>query len=234
MIDGHTSTHTAGAATVPKRTLEMLNGSSMTYTAALDTDKNIIREAEYVAATKAQDQELWKEKNTMAALVKHHLGLGDRDTCIIAGLDQWIRGSFNVCIPIEVRSSASASRRLILRCAMPHKLAEAEYPGSVDEKMGCEVGTYGWMQEYCPEIRIPHLYGFGFSDRRHVRLIHVRPIFLALTECSVHARSTEANPRTCTTHVATLDLRPSWIPSSPVPLHQEPNHPSSINSVHAA
>jgi hypothetical protein len=27
---------------------------------------------------------------------------------------------------------------------------------------------YAWMQHQCPDVRIPHLYGFGFSDHRHV------------------------------------------------------------------
>lgn len=52
---------------------------------------------------------------------------------------------------------------------MPHKLAENIYPGTIDEKLSCEVGAYCWMQEKCPDIRIPHLYGFGFSNNRHVR-----------------------------------------------------------------
>jgi hypothetical protein len=58
-----------------------------------------------------------------------------------------------------------------MRCPMPHKLAEARYPGTVDEKLSCEVGTYAWMQETSPDVPIPHLFGFGFSDGRHVRLI---------------------------------------------------------------
>ncbi|KAH8593123.1 hypothetical protein B0O99DRAFT_653521 [Bisporella sp. PMI_857] len=100
------------------------------------------------------------------ALAKHHLGLGDRDICIVANSRQWMRGSFNVCIPVEVQSPSSCWK-LALRCAMPYKLAESENPGSVDEKMGCEVRAYAWMQEKCPDIRIPHLYGFGSSDHRH-------------------------------------------------------------------
>jgi hypothetical protein len=51
---------------------------------------------------------------------------------------------------------------------MPHKLAENRYPGTIDEKLGCEVGTYAWIQRTCPDIRIPFLYGFGFSNQRHV------------------------------------------------------------------
>jgi hypothetical protein len=57
----------------------------------------------------------------------------------------------------------------MLRCALPYKLAEHRYPGIVDEKTACEVGAYVWMQEKCPDIPIPRLHGFGFSDYRRVR-----------------------------------------------------------------
>ncbi len=89
--------------------------------------------------------------------------------------NQWIRGSFNVCIPVVVRPARSRTgcpapvpTKFVVRCAMPHKLAEARYPGSVDEQLGCEVGTYAWMQAHCPDVLIPHLYGFGFSDHTHI------------------------------------------------------------------
>jgi hypothetical protein len=72
-------------------------------------------------------------------------------------------------MPVEVKeTSGSVSRKVLMRCPMPHKLAEARYPGTGDEKLGCEVGTYAWMQDNCPLTRIPHLFGFGFSDDRHV------------------------------------------------------------------
>ncbi|KAH9211699.1 hypothetical protein DL95DRAFT_426991 [Leptodontidium sp. 2 PMI_412] len=44
---------------------------------------------------------------------------------------------FNVCIPIEVRS-IRGYKKLIFRYPMPHKLAEAKYPGTVDEKLSSE------------------------------------------------------------------------------------------------
>jgi len=51
----------------------------------------------------------------------------------------------------------------MMRFPMPHKLAEARYPGTVDEKLSCEVGTYVWMQENFPDIPIPHLVVFGYG-----------------------------------------------------------------------
>ena len=51
---------------------------------------------------------------------------------------------------------------------MPYKVGEDLYPGSVDEKLSCEVAAYAWMQANCPDIRIPHLYGFGTTSDEHV------------------------------------------------------------------
>ncbi|UNI16386.1 hypothetical protein JDV02_002821 [Purpureocillium takamizusanense] len=42
--------------------------------------------------------------------------------------------------------------------------AEPYYPGMVDENVRSEVGAYAWIEENCPTIRIPRLYGFGFSN----------------------------------------------------------------------
>lgn len=139
----------------------------ITYESALNKDANIISQAAYLEAATELYQSLWDQRRTIQALVKHHLRLSNRDTCVVSEKAQWIRGSFNVCIPIEVQSTR-CHKKLIFRCPMPHKLAEVKYPGTVDEKLSSEVGTYAWMQHQCPDIRIPHLYGFGFSDHRHV------------------------------------------------------------------
>ncbi|KAK3315789.1 hypothetical protein B0H66DRAFT_575943 [Apodospora peruviana] len=104
--------------------------------------------------------DLSRQRDVIEAVVRHHLKLDDRDSCIVATERQWIRGAFNVCVPIE--------------------LAEVQYPGTVDEKMGCEVGAYVWMQEQCPDIRIPHLYGFGFSDGRCFTHEKQRPFYVRI------------------------------------------------------
>lgn len=53
---------------------------------------------------------------------------------------------------------------------MPHKLAEKNHPGTMDEKLNCEVATYAWIQENCPEFPFTHLIGFEFSDGAKVRI----------------------------------------------------------------
>ncbi len=44
-------------------------------------------------------------------------------------------------IPVEVRS-AGFNQKLIFYCPMLYKLAEAIYPGTIDEKLSSKVGTY--------------------------------------------------------------------------------------------
>lgn len=66
---------------------------------------------------------------------------------------------------------SSSNKQLILRFPLPYKLAEARYPGTADEKLSCELETYVWMQERCPEIPVPHLHGFGFADNHQVSIL---------------------------------------------------------------
>lgn len=101
-------------------------------------------------------KQVYKHRDQIKALTRHHLQLR-KETITIAPMKEWTHGTFNLCIPIEVKYS-HACRKFMFRCPMPHKLA-----GTVNEKMGCELGAYVWMQEKCPDIRIPYLYGFGFS-----------------------------------------------------------------------
>ncbi|QPG95098.1 hypothetical protein C2857_007660 [Epichloe festucae Fl1] len=61
---------------------------------------------------------------------------------------------------------------------MPHKLAEQQYPGTIDEKVSCEVATYAWMQEHCANIRIPTLYAFGFANAGHFTHISQQPLYV--------------------------------------------------------
>lgn len=148
-------------------TIKLDRGKPTTYKSALGTYSNVISKAAHHEAATELYELLWNQRQTIEALVRHHLRLSDQDACKVRPRDWWIHGSFNLCIPVEVRS-IRGRKKLILRCPMPHKLAEEEYPGTVDEKLSSEVATYAWMQQHCPDVRIPHLYGFGFADHRHV------------------------------------------------------------------
>ncbi|OAL25414.1 hypothetical protein AYO20_10448 [Fonsecaea nubica] len=73
------------------------------------------------------------------------------------------RGFRNVCIPVYF-SPASKKDDVYVRIPLPYKVGERNSPGNVEEKLRCEVASYIWIQQNCPDIPIPALYGFGFPD----------------------------------------------------------------------
>ncbi|AEO62414.1 uncharacterized protein THITE_2061567 [Thermothielavioides terrestris NRRL 8126] len=151
------------------RTLEIAGQGPITLEDALEEEYNVISRLSYGPANEKLYRELWEERSSIEALTRHHLGLSKRDSCKVLPPASWIRGAFNVCVFVDVRRAVhhGSSERVVFRCPLPHKLAEARYPGSIDEKLSCEVGAHIWVEEHCPEIRTPHLFGFGFSDGRH-------------------------------------------------------------------
>jgi hypothetical protein len=150
--------------------IELSDGDRVTLADVGNRDDNILLRAASAEAQRKLYQQLGDQRGTMENLVRHHLRVSHRDRCVVTAESQWIPGNFNICVPIQVELAADhATRRLyIFRCPMPHKLSESRFPGTVDEKMESEVGAYVWMQAKCPEIRIPRLYGFGFTDGRCV------------------------------------------------------------------
>ncbi|KPA38311.1 aminoglycoside phosphotransferase, partial [Fusarium langsethiae] len=163
----------------PARGLELEDGSHITYSGAQNRSEDIVTKLAYAEHRKKLYDNLDRQKDTIRSLVRHHLHLGNDAECTVLPQEQWIKGSFNVCIPIRI-VSGMVHRNLMLRCCLPYKLAEAQYPGTIDEKLRCEVGTYAFMQQYCPDIRIPYLYGFGFTDRRHYSHESYGPLYLRL------------------------------------------------------
>ncbi|KAH6612909.1 hypothetical protein B0J18DRAFT_470260 [Chaetomium sp. MPI-SDFR-AT-0129] len=143
-----------------------------TFEAAVQEEFNVLRRIPHVPAVKALTEQLWQDRESVEALTRLHLGLRKQDACTVLDRRQWIRGAFNICVLLEVAEPWGESRKVMFRCGMPHKLAEPQYPGTVDEKTSCEAGAYVWMQEKCPDVRIPHLYGFGFSNERHYTHVH--------------------------------------------------------------
>ncbi|KAK3361599.1 hypothetical protein B0T24DRAFT_652807 [Lasiosphaeria ovina] len=150
-----------------------------TFESASKEEFNVISRLAHGPAVKSLVEDLWRQKESIEALTRQHLGLGKHDACTVLERHTWIRGGFNICVLVDVTSSRQSSK-VVFRCAMPHKLAEARYPGTVDEKLGCEVGAYVWMQEKCPDIRIPRLYGFGFLDGRHFTHASRRPFLFRI------------------------------------------------------
>lgn len=148
----------------------LLQNKLRSFESAAEQETNFLLSIRHQCAADRLRHRLWDQRESIEAVVRHHLHLNRDDVCAVLPPESWIQGGFNICVLVEVNSGGFA-KRLVFRCPMPHKLAEDRYPGTIDEKVRCEVATYVWMQEYCADIRIPGLLAFGFRDGSHVRLL---------------------------------------------------------------
>ncbi|KZF22308.1 hypothetical protein L228DRAFT_239293 [Xylona heveae TC161] len=133
----------------------------ITYDSAKGKEVNILHQLGYYDQRNQffahlDDNHLWIRK-----VVAYHLGLKSSTACRVAEVEDWLHGSFNVCIPVVVPSWND--KRVLIRFPLPYRVGEAFRPGNGDEKIRCEAGTYAWLQENCPDIPIPLLYGFALS-----------------------------------------------------------------------
>ncbi|PGH16963.1 hypothetical protein AJ79_01347 [Helicocarpus griseus UAMH5409] len=108
--------------------------------------------------------------------VAHHLGLSSHSSCQAADVKDWMRGSFNLCVPVTVTcgngstGNGTQQRRVLMRFPLPHRVGEEFRPGNADEKVRCEAATYAWLGQECPSIPIPHLYGFALSGGQRIMI----------------------------------------------------------------
>ncbi|KAJ5731710.1 uncharacterized protein N7483_006218 [Penicillium malachiteum] len=169
------------------KTRQLLRGE-ITYEQALDSDNNMLIPLGY----RDQKLEMYlyfnRHRKEIKTAVAHHLGISV-DRCHIAKIEDWIHGSFNVCLRIDVDSSnrnhlddpkINPEKQCMLRFPLFFGVGENICPGNADEKVRCEAATYAWLQENCPTIPIPQLHGFG--------LLMVKPSLL-LTTCLYSSES---------------------------------------------
>jgi hypothetical protein len=147
--------------------LPLLQGE-ITLESALDDDDNVLQAIAYPQKRFEFYVYLLKHRSEIETIVSYHLGLNKRDTCQIAEVKDWIAGSFNVCIPVHVNRAKSPSKRVVIRFPLPYKVGELQYPGNAEEKIRCEAATFIWIQENCPTVPIPYLWGFGLPDGQSV------------------------------------------------------------------
>ncbi|PLB53810.1 hypothetical protein P170DRAFT_451803 [Aspergillus steynii IBT 23096] len=121
----------------------------ITLSGAKQREVNVLHQLGYYDQQCSFFSELYAKREWMKAVVAHHLGLGSTQGFRVAEVQDWSRGSFNVCIPITVEKWEG--------------LQPGAEPGNADEKIRCEAGAYAWLQHNCPDIPIPRLYGFALS-----------------------------------------------------------------------
>lgn len=112
---------------------------------------------------------MFRRREELFALVALHLGLSKNEACHFGKHNEWIHGDFNLCIPIYIKDwKQKTGGRVLFRVSLPYKGGESTGPGNSDEKIRTKAAAYLWVQERCPEIPIPYLWGFGFPGGQSV------------------------------------------------------------------
>ncbi|KAJ5976505.1 hypothetical protein N7481_010212 [Penicillium waksmanii] len=153
--------------------LPLLRGNIISLEDALTDDDNILHRLDYPQKLKAFCSDLLTHKRDIESLVSFHLGVKN---CQVADEADWLFGSYNVCIPIHI--GPQSKERVLFRVPLPFKIGEETFPGNTNEKLRCEVATYIWIHENCPDVPIPSLYGFAFPNGQAVS----RPVLLSHLE----------------------------------------------------
>lgn len=140
----------------------------ITYSAAKERETNVLHALGYWDQRNQYFKHLDERRDLLQAAVDHHLNLASSDECRVSSRSEWLHGSLNVCIPVYLKSREQAQPSLLVRMPLPYRVGEKPNPGNGDEKIRCEAGTYAWVQQNCPEIPIPQLFGFGLSTGQTV------------------------------------------------------------------
>ena len=142
--------------------LRTLDGE-ITLQAALEEEDDMLRRLTYFEKRTYFLAYFLDHSAEIEAIVSYHLGLSETGKCRLTDIEEWIHGSFNVCLPVYVKDwKQYPEKRVIIRFPLPYKVGEEYFPGNSDEKLRCEAATYIWIQKNCPDIPIPQLLGFAF------------------------------------------------------------------------
>lgn len=126
---------------------------------AISNEHNMLRMLTYFHSKFEFLTYLLEHRDDIEANVANHLRLPGPKSCWVSPPDEWIHGSFNACLPIRLDDG----RTLMARFPLPYKVGEVSNPGNSDEKLRSEAATYAWINENCPEVPLPRLWGFAFS-----------------------------------------------------------------------
>ncbi|KZZ89733.1 Aminoglycoside phosphotransferase [Moelleriella libera RCEF 2490] len=158
-------------------TRDLLSGP-ITLSSARARSSNVLHALAYPKQKEDFYKRMESHRPLIADVVAHHLGTESTEITV-SSQDWWRHGSFNLCIPIRVDVDRSAKPRVpefvLMRFPLPYRVGEATKPGNSDEKVNCEAATYAWLQENCPSVPIPKLYGFGLSTNQRFTNLDLRP-----------------------------------------------------------
>ncbi|KAL5336617.1 hypothetical protein BJX70DRAFT_271919 [Aspergillus crustosus] len=162
-----------------QKSLPLLRGS-VTFSAALDDDDNVLQELAYPELRIQFCTYLLVHRAEIERIVSYHLGLSRKQECRIGEVKEWIAGGFNICIPVYFNKGKAATERVLIRFPLPYKIGESQYPGNADEKLRAEAATFIWIKDKRLPVPIPRLRGFGFASGQQYTAIEDRPYLYQL------------------------------------------------------
>ncbi|KAF2218193.1 hypothetical protein BDZ85DRAFT_227284 [Elsinoe ampelina] len=147
----------------PTRSLPILKGNlteRITLDQALKQDCDILHRLTYPEKRLDFCSEIYQsiKNGVFSKVLQHHLGLPS-SRYHIPWVNEWLHGSFNICIPIYV----DEKKKYMMRLPLPYKVGEASNSGNVEEKLRCEVAMYAYIATNHAAIPIPELLGFSFA-----------------------------------------------------------------------
>jgi hypothetical protein len=95
-------------------------------------------------------------------MIAPQLSLGPHQTCRIDPQEEWLSGSFNVCVPVNIGNHP----RLVVRLPFPHRTVSHTTPGLASEQIRGEAATLAWLSSHCPNVPIPRFWEFGIPEGR--------------------------------------------------------------------
>lgn len=137
----------------------------ITYEEANSAETNILQQLGYPEERSKLYYLIYEHRDLIQRRVALHLGLRSASACRIEDPKTWRHGTFNFCVPVTVDNE----RRVLIRFPLPYRIGDKACPGNSDEKLRCEAATYAWMQQKCPGVQVPSLYGFALSTGQSVR-----------------------------------------------------------------
>lgn len=82
-------------------------------------------------------------RKLLKAIVAHYLGAASTDVCQVTDVDEWIHGSFNVCIRVDVSGQeGNFAKQLTIRFPLLYRISEDCCLGNTDKNFRCEAGIY--------------------------------------------------------------------------------------------
>ena len=126
-------------------TLRTLDGE-ITLDAFLEEEQDMLRRLIYPNKRIDFLAYLLDHSAEIEAVVSYHLGLKGNKSCCLTSLDDWIHGSFNMCIPVYVQKWKNLlEKRVMIRFPLLYKIDGEEFSGNAEEKLRYKVATYIWV-----------------------------------------------------------------------------------------